>query len=255
MFANERRAIIIDRLNANGTVTVSELMELFGVSIETIRRDMSYLESTGQIIRVHGGATTRQEKPLFPPIHERIGKNRELKLKAAEAAADFIHEKDVIAIDAGTTAMAMVEVIKKRFNELTVLTHSIDVFNALADATSFKLFLAGGAYMRSEHAFHGNDTETHIAALNVKSAFVFPSSVTPSGVGVSIFELIGVMRAYIKNASNVFIVFDSTKTGHDAPYRLCGLSVRHKYVTDNSILRERELELNDVGINIIKYKP
>ena len=56
MFADERKIKIEEMLKRKPSVTTSELTELFQVSVETIRRDLEYLESQGRLRRVHGGA-------------------------------------------------------------------------------------------------------------------------------------------------------------------------------------------------------
>lgn len=52
----KRRKHILDELNKFGEVTVIKLSETLKVTSETIRRDLSILESEGQITKIHGGA-------------------------------------------------------------------------------------------------------------------------------------------------------------------------------------------------------
>lgn len=245
--------LILAELREKGNVTVAELMAKFGVSIETIRRDLYTLEEAGRLSRVHGGAVPKKEEPLFPTLAERLGRNREGKLRAAEAAASLLFEGAVVAIDSGSTAQALCEVVKKKFRHLTVFTTAPDVFNVLAAGTDFELYLSGGAYMRKEHVFWGYDTEAAILSHNFDFAFLTPSSVTPSGIGASVFEIIGNERAFMKQAAKTVFVFDSGKTERaPAPFCLSPLSPDFLYATDGGIAKERETALLSAGIKLLK---
>lgn len=52
-----RRAQLLEALQRHGTVRVSELTDVLGVTPVTIRRDIAQLASEGLVRRVHGGAT------------------------------------------------------------------------------------------------------------------------------------------------------------------------------------------------------
>ncbi len=64
----ERRNKIVELLQKDGIVKVSELIKLFDVSVETVRRDLEYLEEHGVLSRVYGGAVPAQPRATEPPI-------------------------------------------------------------------------------------------------------------------------------------------------------------------------------------------
>ena len=73
MFANERYRIILSKLAEKRSVTAAELTEIFGVSMETVRRDLAHLESLNRLLRVHGGAVAlNEEKVLKNPLEQRL---------------------------------------------------------------------------------------------------------------------------------------------------------------------------------------
>ncbi len=248
MLANERHKIILDLLKDNNVVTIKELKESTGVSIETIRQDLLSLENSGRITRVHGGALLKRDKPFLPSIGERIGSNYDQKMEAAETAARLIKEGDRIAIDAGSTSAALIEILKQRFKNLTVVTKSIDVFNILADTTGFKLFLSGGAYIRRERAFGGVGAAEGILNINVDLSFIVPSAVTTRGIFVSLEELLEVEKAMIKAAKRPVILFDSSKASDGGMYRLSDFSSRLTFVTDSRLPEERRREFAERGV-------
>ena len=255
MFVNERQKVILERLKSNKTVMVSELATLFDVSIETVRRDIISLEKTGLIKRIHGGATISKNLTILPPLGERIGANCEMKRRAAIAACELVREGDVISIESGSTAMAVVEVLKDNFKDLTILTNSSDVLNELERSTNFRLISTGGVYHRSERAFYGPAAEDTILRTNVKYSFLFPSAVTSDGVSISIYDLLGVERAFMKNAQQTIFVFDSTQTISNSVYKLSEISTDHIYVTDDEMSDAACDRFEDAtGVRIIRYR-
>lgn len=69
MLAKERQSRIQTMLQADGAVTTSNLVDLFGVSLETIRRDFLVMEQNGLLTRVHGGAVTNGEMMQIGRAH------------------------------------------------------------------------------------------------------------------------------------------------------------------------------------------
>lgn len=127
MFAKERYDEILKILKRQKSVTAAELAEKFNVSLETVRRDLFYLESQNMLHRVHGGAISVSEIGDYKSLEQRRGENTDKKIRASENAMQFICEGDVIAIDCGSTAVAFARVLKKSFEKLTIITHSLDV--------------------------------------------------------------------------------------------------------------------------------
>ncbi|MBD2871912.1 DeoR/GlpR family DNA-binding transcription regulator [Paenibacillus arenilitoris] len=236
MFANERRMKIMELLEQKTSVTVSELMKRFGVSIETVRRDLEYLESQQALKRVHGGAVSNQKMKRFASLESRMSENRELKRQLAGIAIRYIREDDTIALDTGSTAMELAPLLKEHFRRLTVVTNSPEVFGALTDAEGFELIQIGGQYLRGEKAFYGHMALDAVNRLHVAKAFVFPSAVSlRHGVGVFVHELFDIQRAYIHNADEVFILADSSKFEIAATVKLCDVSPSHTIITDREL--------------------
>ena len=107
MFANERRIQITEMLNRRSSVTVNELTHTFRVSLETIRRDLEYLEKQGALKRVHGGAVTVHKMQNYTSLSFRVSEHREEKRKLALASLPFIQEEDRIALDTGSTSFEL----------------------------------------------------------------------------------------------------------------------------------------------------
>lgn len=234
MFADERRAEIA-RLVAEGqAVTVSQLMDRYQVSIETIRRDLAHLEQRGLLRRVHGGAVSMQHKMLqFEKLSERNHRNREEKIEAAAAAVEVIHEGERIFLDSGSTAKEIALRLCKRFKALTIITHSFEVMQILSRQEEFHLIQIGGEFLRSEQAFYGYQAEDMLKGLHAQKAILCPGALSlQQGLGDSIPELVAIQRAMVQSADEVIAVVDSSKLNQTAAYRICELTPLVAIATD-----------------------
>ena len=236
MFANERRVKIAEMVARQQSVTVAELMEQFDVSIETIRRDLECLEKQRVLSRVHGGAITVRKMQRFTQLSERISENRESKRQLSLTAAELIEEGDRIAIDSGSTAIELAQVLRERFRELTIVTNSPEVFDLLCPVEGFRLIQAGGFFLREENAFCGHLTVDTLRGLHVSKTLLFPSAVSLQyGIGVYIPELLEVQRAFMEIADETIALADSSKFETTAALKLCSLSSIHRFVTDSAL--------------------
>ena len=123
MLAKERQEKILELLQRNGAVTTSHLVDLFQVSIETVRRDLLSMEQQGRLSRVHGGAVAKQNMKPFYELEKRNTEYSGEKLALSRKAAEFVSEGDVIGIDVGSTANFFADALKERFSRLTVITY------------------------------------------------------------------------------------------------------------------------------------
>lgn len=252
MFANERRMKILEVLERQSSVTVAELMQRFEVSIETVRRDLEYLESKQALRRVHGGAVSNQRMNSFTKLENRLSENKALKQQLARNAAGLVQENDTIAIDSGSTAMELVPFLKERFHRLTVVTNSPDVFGALSEKDGFELIQIGGQYLREEKAFYGHLAVDAIRRLHVKKAFLFPSAVSLQyGIGVFVHELFDIQRAFLTNCDEAFILADSSKFEKTAAIKLCDVSPSYTIVTDSQLPAPVLAQYKKKGIPIL----
>ena len=127
MFARERQEKIYEQLQKSGAVTTSGLVNVFHVSIETIRRDLLAMELQGRLSRVHGGAVAKKDMKPFFDLKKRSAEQCRQKSEISFKAMDCISNGDIIGIDAGSTAVLFAEALKEHFSRLTVITHSLDV--------------------------------------------------------------------------------------------------------------------------------
>ena len=144
MLAKERQSEMIKMITAKGAVMTTELVHIFDVSIETIRRDLLELEKQGILQRVHGGAIKIGEMTPIVDLPRRKELDKSNKIELGETAAMLVDEGDIICIDSGSTSIYFAEALKRRLSKLTVITHSLDVFNILTEKDGFQVILCAG---------------------------------------------------------------------------------------------------------------
>lgn len=236
MLSSERKLKIIEQLNQKNSVTVSELTAAFNVSIETIRRDLEALENDGLLKRVYGGAVTVKRMKSYENISKRKSENLLEKQKLAEYAAAAVTSGDLIALDCGTTAVALARCLIGRFDSLTVITNSLSVFNILSQQTAYKMILTGGTFLPEEEAFCGYLTLDMLKQLHTGKCFITPSAVSLKfGISDFVEELIPIQKQLIEISDKVFVLADSTKIETAAPFQIAPVNPAYFYMTDEHL--------------------
>ena len=169
MLALERRNLILERLQAEKRVVVSELSQLYDVSEETIRRDLDKLEKEGFATKSYGGAVIKENFSIDLPFNIRKNQNVSGKQRMAELAAGLIRDGDHICLDASTTAVFVAKALKEKEN-LTVITNSMEILLELADVSGWNIISTGGAMKEGYLAFLGSKTEEAIRSYFVDIA-------------------------------------------------------------------------------------
>ena len=252
MFANERRNKILELLNRRSSVTVTELTGLFQVSLETIRRDLEYLEQHGALKRVHGGALSIKRMQNYTGLSERLAEHQPEKRQIARAALSHIHEGDRIALDAGSTTSELAHLLCDSFHKLTIVTASLTIFEILSEKPGFQVILTGGFYLPDEKAFYGHLALDTIRQLHVSAFFHAPSALSLNfGLSEHVKELAEVQRALIASADQVIVLADSSKFETCAALKVCDLSPRFLYLTDNGLPEEIRDAWKKASLDII----
>ena len=125
MLTEERYQAILDLLEAEGSVTIQQLMTAIDVSESTVRRDLNAMAKKGLLQKVYGGALPKER--TINTIDEEVQKRKEMycdeKCQIARYAAELIVPKDFVYLDAGTTTERMIDDLVEK--EVTFVTNAI----------------------------------------------------------------------------------------------------------------------------------
>ena len=236
MLAIERQKKICEWIEQTGVVGIGELTERFAVSIETIRRDLLELERQKKLTRVHGGAVKAAESKAYQKLAVRKEENLSGKVHLSEAAAQLIREGDSIMVDSGSTAVEFAHMLAQRFERLTVITHSLEVFEILREKESFTVYLCSGSYERDEKAFIGIWTVEMIQQFHARTAFLFPSALSVQyGIMDYHKELFEIQKTLMRQAERVVFLADSTKFEKNALLKVANMKDAYAIVTDEGL--------------------
>ena len=122
MLAIERRNQILEQLQREKRVVVSELSAFFGVSEETIRRDLEKLSEDGFVVKTYGGAVLNEDNVVDMPFVIRKNTNVAEKQIIGKLIAGMINDGEQIVMDASSTVAGTARYLKAKSN-LTIVTN------------------------------------------------------------------------------------------------------------------------------------
>jgi len=156
MLAPQRQQVILSLVESRGSVRTIDLAEEFGVTDETIRRDLQILADSQQITRIHGGASSVTGRPRLQSFNERRDLHVEEKNAIARAANELILPGRTYAFDSSTTAFALVRSLPDL--PYRVVTNSFAVLEHVSRLSEVELISVGGRYHPKTHTFVGGET-------------------------------------------------------------------------------------------------
>jgi DeoR/GlpR family transcriptional regulator of sugar metabolism len=253
MFAQQRHQAIVKKLEREKSIKASELMELFGVSFETIRRDLEHLEGEGLLKRVHGGAVSKQlDYTREIPLTVRESAFLKEKNEIAEIASRYVTEGQSIALDVSTTNTEFAKLLKRKVERLTVITNSLPIANVLVDMPHYTIVLIGGVIRNAEQSLIGDLAEQFAARFHPDLFFMSMSGVTLEE-GITDYGIgeIQVKKMMLNNAKRTIALADSSKFDCLSLTKICGATEVERFVTDSGIDREIVDRYRKHGIDIV----
>lgn len=204
-----RQKEILDVLDRNPSMRVSELAETLNVSSETIRRDLTQLDEVGRISRTYGGAVRGQV--CEPGLAERLGQHIEARQAIACAALELVGDSETIFIGGGATALHFARALRSYTRRLTVLTPAYRVATELSENSNIQIMCLPGIFDGREGLVTGPETLATIRSYHVPVAFMGASTVDADGVGEAMLGPSEVYRAMIETAQTSYILADQSK--------------------------------------------
>jgi DeoR family fructose operon transcriptional repressor len=252
MYAEERHQAIAELVASSGRLSVSELAERFGVTTETVRRDLSTLERAGLVRRVHGGVVQASAlSALEPAVTDREGRSAPEKDHIAAAALELVPDGGCVILDAGTTTARLAGRLPGDLR-LTVATHSVPIAARLAARSSVELLMLPGRVRRTTQAAVGVDTVAALRRLRADVAFLGTNGISAThGLSTPDVSEAAVKRAIVASARTVVLVADADKFGEEHLVRFAELAEIDVLVTDRRV-READVALMEqAGVKVV----
>lgn len=218
------------------SVKVSKLIEKFKVSIETIRRDLEFLEKEGLLKRVYGGAVLESVNGSELTANDRKTKFIEEKKEIGKLAAQYVKEGQSIALDVSTTNLEFARAVKKVVKRLTILTNSIEIATELSGMDNYTIILAGGVIRNQELCIIGDMAEEFIERFHIDIAFLSMSGIslnsglTDYGIGE-----VQVKKKMMEVAQKKIVLADSSKFDVVSLLKVCDIDKVDTIITDSNL--------------------
>lgn len=207
-----RRKQMEELLAQKQSMSMQELCDAFGVSMNTIRADVASLVQAGALEKVYGGVRVRERKEV-PLFASRAMEHPDRKMRIARAAEAMIDDGDIIYIDAGTTTMHIMDCLDPQ-KHVTIVTPSLPVILRAHTLEHVTLVVLPGLYNRRTNALLDGSTAEYLARYQHTKAFMGVSALAANGcLGVSSYLEYEVKRTAVARSQQVYLLVDSSKYG------------------------------------------
>lgn len=251
LFQTERQREIVATTITSGRVEVAELAERFGVTTETIRRDLSDLQRQRVVRRVHGGAIPWETAGFEPLLSVRDDQHDAEKRRLARVAVNELPDNGAIIIDSGSTLTRLAEALPPDCS-LSVVTNSLRTAQVLADFEQIELVVIGGKVRKNTLAMVDSDAVAAIEPLVVDTLFISSDGMSPAnGLTTPYREEAALKQAMIKAARRVIALVDHSKLGQDHFIRYASWSEVDVLVTTTEVPPDTVAAIEALGTTVL----
>ena len=210
-YMNSRLEELIDYIEQNGNVTVTDLVDRFHLSPSTVRRALESLEQKGLAIRTHGGVKSLQREnclslEIKPNVNNIVQKNR-----IAQRARKLIKNGDVIALGCGSTTLFLAKLLHGMDN-LTVITDSAYVAVELMEEENIEIYLSGGIIHSRSGAVYSAQCKNLFESSLVDKVFIGADGISLASRSITAMaHLTEAERMILTCGEKVYVLADNSK--------------------------------------------
>lgn len=254
MFIEERHQGILNIVNEKGRISISEIQELFKVSVESARRDLRILEEKSLLKRTHGGAIPLTQVGLMPP---RVRDMKTMQVydnydAIAKKGAELVKENDIVYLTGGSLGFIMLKYLPRNI-KYTLVVNSVTLAEELKYWDNITVYVVGGK-MRQHSTASLVDS---FATAFVKNMHFDISLMTAGGVdanfGISngTDETATFQRAVIENTRKNILLIPNQRIGFKAFIKVCDVNKFHTLITDWDALEDELIKIEEAGVEVI----
>lgn len=227
-----RRDEISKKVLSDIEVKVKDLASLFDVSMETIRKDLNYLDSIGLLTKTHGGAKIINDY-YWLPVDVKLQENVDIKRCIARVALDYIEDNSVIFLDAGSTTIQLAKLLKIK-QGLTVVTNSIVVADIVLEA-GHEVICLGGVMQKRGKCMVGVYATTMLDNMHINTMITGTDGFKGmSGPTTFSLEEVDIRKHAIKHADKKILITDASKFSKTSTYQFAKFDEYDYFITNES---------------------
>jgi DeoR family fructose operon transcriptional repressor len=234
LFAIQRLETILNVLEKNNIVQVTELVDLLDVSDVTVRKDLNKLQTKGLITKTHGGAILNRElSNQSLSIQHLENATKDTKESIAQNANQYVVNGDTIFLGSGLTCISFAKSLGK-FDNLSIITNNVEAIEHLKGKCKTLILIGGEIIFHKDHYFTSN---THIseyfASYNITKAFTSCTGIDLK-FGVSVSTEVGknIVQEVLTVANSWYLMADQSKFGVVSPYKIADINKPILIITD-----------------------
>lgn len=211
------------------TVSLDELVNVFDVSKNTIRRDIQWLVDRGEMKKVYGGVSVNAS--ALASFSDRKTRNQKQKELIGKTAATFVDDGDIIFVDSGTTTIEMFEYIKNK--DITIITNNLNLIIECLPHDNLNVISIGGVLERKTNSFASFKESNLLNTYNIGKAFMASTGISLSNGVTNASPLESELkRAAVGRSLKVFLLIDHDKFDKQGLMTYCDLDDVNYVITD-----------------------
>ncbi|MFU2059441.1 DeoR family transcriptional regulator [Avibacterium volantium] len=249
MIPAERQKQLLNLIRQHNIISITQLVEVLGVSHMTIRRDIQKLEQEGRVVSVSGGVK------LLEHLSDELTHNAKSLLSTLQkenigiCAAQSIPQNTTVYLDAGTTTLEIAHRIADR-EDLLVVTNDFIIADFLMKNGQCELVHCGGTVNKSNYSSVGELAAQLLRQLAIDIAFISTSSWNLKGLTTPDENKLPVKRAILQSSQRKILVSDSSKYGKSATFHICALDEFDRIISDQDLLDNAQVAIREMKIDL-----
>jgi DeoR family glycerol-3-phosphate regulon repressor len=250
MTPNPRQSELLDEVRLRGAMSVEALAERFGVTLQTVRRDVKLLAEAGLLARFHGGVRVPSSTTENIAYRQREALNADGKQRIARAVAARVPEGSSLLINLGTTTEAVArELLKHR--GLRVITNNLNVATILSANPDCEVIVTGGVVRHRDRGIVGAAAVDLIRQFKVDIGLIGISGMEADGTLRDFdYREVQVARAIIEQSREVWLAADQSKFNRPAMVELARMDQLDLLFTDAAPPEPFPALLAEAGVQV-----
>jgi len=247
----ERHKYILDALNKNGFIKVSDIAKELDVTPVTVRKDLKNLERKKLLYRTHGSASPVNPYTSDIDLQEKEKMRTTEKKRIASAACQLIENNDTIILAAGSTVHTFAQELKPG-NALTVVSSSLKTSLVLNSINNIEVIQLGGFVRKNSFSVVGDFAEQLFSNISCSKLFLGVDGIDIEyGVTNSNIEEAMLNKRMMEAAHRTIILTDSSKFGRRGFGRICNLEKIDVIITDSGLPEKTASAVEELGVDLI----
>jgi len=252
---NPRQADLLEVVRERGSATVEALAELFGVTLQTVRRDVKLLSDAGLLARFHGGVRMPGSTTENIAYRQRQQLNEDAKRRIAQAVAARVPHGCSMILNIGTTTEAVAQALLQH-QGLRVITNNLNVAAILSGNPDCEVIVAGGVVRSRDRGIVGEATVDFIRQFRVDIGLIGISGIEADGsLRDYDYREVKVARAILDQSREVWLAADHSKFNRPAMVELARLSEVDLLLTDREPPPPFPALLAEAGVQCVIGEP